>query len=101
MSVKERIELLGTGADPSSFLQIAKSFEGTGIQIGFDPSEKRITARKDIRQIIKKKLAEENVSIRQLAAKIGMNYQALSSGLSGSRSIPFDKLEEIWAILDL
>lgn len=101
MSVKERIELLGTGADPSSFLQITKLFEGTGIQIGFEPSTRRTYARKDIRKIIKNKLAEEKLTIRQLADAIGMNYQALSSGLSGTRPIPFDKMEEIWAILDL
>ena len=101
MNAKGKIETILNGADACSFLRIAKSFKGTGIQVGFDTSTKRVIARKDIRQIIKNKLDEENVSIRQLALAINMNYQALSSGLSGTRSIPFDKLEEIWAILDL
>ena len=48
-----------------------------------------------IREAIKNRLEELNITQVQLAAKLGVNRSSLTSQLNGSRPIPFETLEKI------
>lgn len=55
----------------------------------------------NLRDRIRKRLIQQDVSIAQTARALGMYCSALSNFLNGHRSIPFDKLEELFALLDM
>lgn len=54
-----------------------------------------------IREAIKKRLEELNITQVQLAAELGINRSSLTSQLVGSRPIPFETLEKICNYLNL
>lgn len=68
--------------------------------IGFSFEENRAFVRKDFRKFILESLERENVSIRKLAATVGMNYSNLFQYLKGNRPIPEKYLERIIGLLE-
>lgn len=51
--------------------------------------------RFDTRAFIKKRIAEEGVTIKEVAEKIGLMRANLGNGLNGRITIPMDKLETL------
>lgn len=54
-----------------------------------------------IREAIKNRLEELNITQVQLAAELGINRSSLTSQLNGSRPIPFETLEKICEYIGL
>lgn len=49
----------------------------------------------DTREFIRKRMAEEGITLKDLAEKLGMQRQNLGAGLRGAITIPMEKLETL------
>ena len=102
VSVKEKIQMIASvneAENPAERLLDVSQAVGGGI--GYDFSEKRAFTRVDLRAIIRRRIAEEGLSQREVAKAIGFDYHNFFSFLKGQRGIPFEKAEELLALLDI
>lgn len=101
MNTKEKIELLQKkGYD--AFLDAAKHNEvKPPALLGYDLQNDRMFVRRDIRTEVRIKARTEGVSMRAIANAINVDYQNFNGFLNNRRGLPFEKVEELLALLDL
>lgn len=102
MEVKEKIRIINDineAENPSEKLVSAGISLGGGI--GYNFVENRAFVRIDLRAKVKQRIDEEHLSRREVARAIGFNYQNFYNFLQGKRSLPYEKVEELLALLDI
>ncbi len=102
ITVKEKIRMIieiNEAENPGEKLVSAGTALGGGI--GYNFVENRAFVRTDLRKKVMDRIAEEHLNRREVARAIGFDYQNFYNFLQGKRGLPYEKVEELLALLGI
>ncbi|HHX37780.1 MAG TPA: hypothetical protein GX717_07360 [Clostridiaceae bacterium] len=72
-----------------------------GKNVGFDFTENRAYISRDLRKEVSEFLSTNDMSIKDLSEILGHSYSATRSYMRGMRGLPYNKVEELVALLEI
>lgn len=99
MKQNNLIEKLRSCKSAQELIQLQKEYPA--LRVGYDFVAKRAFVGKDLRAETKNFLDVNNLTIRELSTLIGHGYSNVRGYLNGKRGLPYDKVEELIAILGI
>jgi len=91
------LELIQSVNSRESYIRVKKQIPN----LLWDKEKKRGYVKVDLPKLISDRIAEYQVSRRQVAAAIGYNYSNFVAYLNGRVSMPRDKIAEALAVLNI
>lgn len=98
-NTKEFLENIKSCKTAEEFLQLMK--DCSDLNAGFDFEKSRAYLKKSLRAEIKAFSKENDVSLYQLSQLIDIDYNNFLRYMKGARPLPYEKVEEILAILSV
>ena len=104
MTGKEKILLLASINNASSNKELSEQIIAAakkGLRVGYDLKKNKAYIKRNLREEIKAKLKSEDISLRQFAIALNIDYMSFHSYLKGLRGLPYDDLENVLGVLEL
>jgi hypothetical protein len=97
LQIINEIKKLNKDFSPDAFLVLSKEVEG----LSYSFESNKVFTRVDIREKTKAFCRLNQISVRQLALVVGEDYKNFHTFLRGGRSLPYDKVEILLALISL